>query len=328
MIGRNDPCLCGSGKKYKKCCENKETKSVQDVMMEEIESTLQTFYSTYPERKDIREYIELVQAWGPKLENALQRELIEAVVLDEFFYHHRIDIWQSYLKRTLKKIVRPSTRDLLARWEQPILFVGQIISVHDKYMEAKHLITEQVYQIRRENNKPIPEDMYVFAFIVDDGTDVAEHVLALSTLIFFPKEHKETFAAFKSEFEKSDMTSTEFLKVNHLKLWESLVAGGYAGEEFNDFQTEVMEQTKGFMTEKGLDSAELISTLEDYLIEQQPKARKAAAISAGAIRFAQERGLFGNQSFTVKEIAEHFGISASSLNKYYQELLAYVPVTA
>ncbi|NDP19930.1 MAG: hypothetical protein GZ091_02440 [Paludibacter sp.] len=21
-IGRNDPCPCGSGKKYKKCCEN------------------------------------------------------------------------------------------------------------------------------------------------------------------------------------------------------------------------------------------------------------------------------------------------------------------
>ena len=328
MIGRNDPCLCGSGKKYKKCCENKETKSVQDVMMEEIESTLQTFYSTYPERKDIREYIELVQAWGPKLENTLQRELIEAVVLDEYFYHHRIDIWQSYLKRTLKKIVRPSTRELLGKWEQPILFVGQIMTVHEKYMEAKHLITDKVYQIRRENNKPIPEDMYVFAFIVDDGSDVAEHVLALSTLIFFPKEHKDTFAAFKAEFKKSGLTAEQYLKENHLKLWESLVAGGYAGEEFNDFQTEVMQQTTAFMTEKGLESAELISTLEDYLIEQQPKARKAAAISAGAIRFAKERGLFGDNSFTVKEIAEHFGISASSLNKYYQELLAYVPVHA
>ena len=328
MIGRNDPCLCGSGKKYKKCCENKETKSVQQVMMEEIESTLQTFYSTYPERKDIREYIELVQTWGPKLEGALQRELIEAVVLDEFFYHHRTDIWQSYLKRSLKKIVRPSTRDLLASWEQPILFVGQILNVHEKYMEAKHIITDKVYQIRRENNKPIPEDMYVFAFIVDDGSAIEEHVLALSTLIFFPKEHKPTFDKYKSDFEKSGLSAIEFLKQNHLNLWESLVAGGYAGEEFNDFQTEVMEQTKSFLEEKGLESAELISTLEDYLIEQQPKARKSSAISAGAIRYAQERDLFAGVSFTVKEIAEYFGVSASSLNKYYQELLAYVPVTA
>ncbi|MCM1314205.1 MAG: SEC-C metal-binding domain-containing protein [Alistipes senegalensis] len=25
-IGDNDPCPCGSGKKYKKCCKNKENK--------------------------------------------------------------------------------------------------------------------------------------------------------------------------------------------------------------------------------------------------------------------------------------------------------------
>lgn len=24
-VGRNDPCPCGSGKKYKKCCANKAT---------------------------------------------------------------------------------------------------------------------------------------------------------------------------------------------------------------------------------------------------------------------------------------------------------------
>lgn len=24
-VGRNDPCPCGSGKKYKKCCLNKDT---------------------------------------------------------------------------------------------------------------------------------------------------------------------------------------------------------------------------------------------------------------------------------------------------------------
>ncbi|MFS8563433.1 MAG: SEC-C domain-containing protein [Rhabdochlamydiaceae bacterium] len=26
--GRNDPCPCGSGKKFKKCCESKTTKSL------------------------------------------------------------------------------------------------------------------------------------------------------------------------------------------------------------------------------------------------------------------------------------------------------------
>jgi len=28
-IGRNDPCHCGSGKKYKKCCMNKDKEAAQ-----------------------------------------------------------------------------------------------------------------------------------------------------------------------------------------------------------------------------------------------------------------------------------------------------------
>jgi len=32
QIGRNDPCHCGSGKKYKKCClENDANKSTSDI---------------------------------------------------------------------------------------------------------------------------------------------------------------------------------------------------------------------------------------------------------------------------------------------------------
>jgi len=30
-VGRNDPCTCGSGKKYKKCCLLKEEDSIQNT---------------------------------------------------------------------------------------------------------------------------------------------------------------------------------------------------------------------------------------------------------------------------------------------------------
>ena len=32
-IGRNDPCSCGSGKKFKKCCEAKQQRSRGATMM-------------------------------------------------------------------------------------------------------------------------------------------------------------------------------------------------------------------------------------------------------------------------------------------------------
>ncbi|MEO4052847.1 SEC-C domain-containing protein [Solibacillus sp. CAU 1738] len=327
MIGRNDQCPCGSGKKYKKCCEGKTQTTVTSVFNEEIEAVLQNFYGAYPERKDIREYIEIVQDWKPKLQTHLQGELIEAVALDEFFFHVRPDIWTGYLKRTIKKMVRPTTIELLSNWMQPEMFIGRVDAVEERHFKATHTLTKESYMIRRENNKPIPEGMHVFAFLLPDGSGQAMHMLAVSTLIFFPAEHAKVFDTFAKGYNNEQSVS-EFLKLNHLNFWMQLVDGGYAGEEFTSFETDVLEQAKNFLQERGRDSEKLVIVLEDYLVEQQPTARKAAAIAAGAIRFGQERELFEGKAFTVKEIAEGFGVSASSLNKYYQDLLAYQAVTA
>jgi hypothetical protein len=39
-IGRNDPCPCGSGKKYKKCCVNKlSEQEVEELYLKQLELT-------------------------------------------------------------------------------------------------------------------------------------------------------------------------------------------------------------------------------------------------------------------------------------------------
>ncbi|WP_303968793.1 SEC-C metal-binding domain-containing protein, partial [Sporosarcina ureae] len=53
MVGRNDSCPCGSGKKYKKCCERNEAVTVEDLLTDEMENILQTFYDIHPERPDV-----------------------------------------------------------------------------------------------------------------------------------------------------------------------------------------------------------------------------------------------------------------------------------
>ncbi|MCT6922740.1 SEC-C metal-binding domain-containing protein [Metasolibacillus sp.] len=322
MIGRNDPCLCGSGKKYKKCCEGKAQITSASLFNEEIETILQSFYEAYPQRKDIGQYIELVQAWSPKLQAHLQKELIEAVALDEFFFHVRPDIWTGYLKKVSKKTVRPATARLLEKWTSPAMFIGAISHIDEQYIHATHAITKENVKIRRENNKPIPEEMQIFTFLLPDGSEQEDHFLAVSTLIFFSSEYAKVFQKFAADYP-----SVEKATENHLAFWQLLVENGYAGEEFTSFEADVLTQVKQFLQQHALNEEQLIPIVEDYLIEQQPAARKAAAIAAGAIRFGQERSLF-EASFTVKEIAEHFGISAASLNKYYQDMLAYQLATA
>ncbi|HWK24167.1 MAG TPA: SEC-C metal-binding domain-containing protein [Ureibacillus sp.] len=328
MIGRNDPCPCGSGKKYKKCCEGKQQVTTEQVFLDEIEHVLQTFYNVYPEKKDIQDYIDIVKEWSPKLEAHLQRELIEAVALDDFFFNKRTDIWTNYLKRTMKKMIRPKMLELLNSWNQPTLFIGEVSAVEEKYFKAINALTNEVLYIRRESNRAIPDGMQVFAFLLPDGSEKENHYLAVSTLIFFPTNYKQAFENFANQFKQSNTPIEEYLREKHLNFWVGLVDSGYSGEEYTSFEIEVVEQSKQFLAEHDLEAPQLLTLLEDYLVEKKPKARKPAAIAAGSIRFAQERNLLNGVTFTIKEIAESFGVSASSLNKYYQELLEYesVPV--
>ncbi|MEG0260892.1 MAG: SEC-C metal-binding domain-containing protein [Lysinibacillus sp.] len=323
MIGRNDPCLCGSGKKYKKCCAGKQQISVETVSIDELERVLETFYNEYPERKDIQAYVDHVKAWQAKLDNFLQRELIEAIALDDFFFQQQPSIWTNYIIKAKKKVVRPSTLKVLENWVQPKLFIGTVTVVEENYFQATHVLTGESIYIRRENDKPIPEGMHVFAFTLPDGTNKEAHYLAVSTLIFFPHDHAKVFEQFTKAFHAKEITADMYINAEHLSFWTLLVANGYRGEEFTNFESGVLAQVKDFLLKHERESLPLLELLEDYLIECQPSARKEAAIAAGAIRYGQENGLFESLSMTVKEIAENFTVSASSLTKYYQELVSY-----
>lgn len=40
---------------------------------------------------------------GTETRKKLHKELVEAVALDEYFFHQRPDIWQNFLAKTAKK---------------------------------------------------------------------------------------------------------------------------------------------------------------------------------------------------------------------------------
>lgn len=324
MIGRNDPCPCGSGKKYKKCCQSKKTISIEEVQAEEVERILQTFYEEYPEKKDVKAYLEMVSEWRQSLDAYLPEEMIEAIVMDEFFFHQNPTIWQGYLEKQLKRTIRPSIIDVLKSWENPQVFIGEVIAVEEGYLTVKHILEEQMIYLRRESEKPVPTGVHLYCFILPDGTGQTNHYLAVSSLVFFPKDHHEVFKVLTSQFVKQKELSVEaYLKENQIGFWVSLGKDGYEGDEFTNFEAGVLLKAIAFLEDKGRDAEALVEVVEDYLVELQPNARKEVAIAAGAIRFGQAHALFEPLTITVKEIAEWFDVSTSSLNKYYKDLNDY-----
>ena len=324
MIGRNEPCLCGSGKKYKKCCKSKAAFSIEEVQVEELERILQVFYEEYPERRDIGDYLQVANKWKGSLQTHLIEEMIEAIAVDEFFFHHKPEIWIGYLDKQRKKIVRPSVLKVLENWNNPRAFIGEVVAVDEAYLSVKSIFEDETIQLRRESEKPVPVGVHLYCFILPDGTAKDNHYLAVSSLVFFPTDHHKVFKQFVKQFQsQKEQSVSTFLKENGIAFWKLIGEDGYGGEEFTDFEAGVIRQVIKFLTEKERESDKLVEVLEDYLVEQQPKARKEVAIAAGAIRFGQENGLFEPLQLTIKEIAEWFEISPSSLNKYYNDLNAY-----
>ena len=99
MVGRNDPCTCGSGKKYKKCCGKANVVDISTVIDEELDRILNGFVN---EGLGPREYGEIesrLRKWNSELRDVFEPELIDALATETYFYMDRVDVWQSYLKK-------------------------------------------------------------------------------------------------------------------------------------------------------------------------------------------------------------------------------------
>lgn len=105
-VGRNDPCPCGSGKKYKKCCLNKtklQIKQPEDLMESEEEKKrwLENYPAPAKEREEGRIY----------LEDFFDAESIE---IDKLVYlalmHRPIPVWS----REPEKVVEERKRAYLS----------------------------------------------------------------------------------------------------------------------------------------------------------------------------------------------------------------------
>jgi len=99
-VGRNDSCPCGSGKKYKKCCLDKDqTENVspsirRERSLREPVDTLRRKIVKFMEREEFRQYvIPAAKLYWRTLEEDLEPEPInetEVLSFNEWFIHDYI----------------------------------------------------------------------------------------------------------------------------------------------------------------------------------------------------------------------------------------------
>lgn len=327
MVGRNDPCICSSGKKYKKCCEREQEISIEEVRTEELDRVLQTFYDEYPERKDLPDLLAVMNDWKSKLDKYLFEEMIEAIAIDEFFFHTKPDIWLKYIEKQQKKAVRPAVEKVLGQWKRPSSMVAKVINIEEQFMLVKNIFTNEMIYLKRESEKPVPLGVHVFCFTLPDVSLKENYHLAISSLIFIPTDHSEVVTSFaKSMVEKTQEDPSDFLQKHLIDFWNLLGENGYNGGEFTEFEESILLDIMGRLENHNRNPKPLLTIIEDYLVTNQPNARKEAAVAAGAIRFGQEHKLFEGPYWSIKEIAEWYEVSTHSLNKYYKDINEFYSV--
>lgn len=334
MMERNDPCLCGSGKKYKKCCLGKNEVSVDTLVEEELQRVLAGMYEQ-PITPAIRAEYELYQReWTSKLSSFWDGEEIDYAVSEYFFYIARQDMWKRYLIKVLNDPIRSAVRSVVETWQDPIILLGKITGEKNGLLVIKEVLGDEIYYLEKEEDMPVDQDGVVFGVALRDNRIREKGVFIINSLLFV-KDENNSFANEISILAESSGfdNSYDFYKTHMIDIYHSILSKSEGSvteilkKELTDIQQEAMTifYSKLEFLEIKADYPDLMDNIVvTYLYEKQPKFKKPEVIAAAFLHALLEFDMFDNYWMTQKEVAKLFDVSVSSLTNQSVKIQEFI----
>jgi len=164
QAGRNDPCPCGSGKKYKKCCLSKDEEKVQlKQELENIKDVTDEFFTT-------KEYIE-ESGYPVTMFDHLLLEMLN--IIGEILHaYHKLDT--SETRRTLSVLLNGSKR-FYSTCQQ---CEYDCLSEPMKTISFKSLIDKglRIEEYPKSIQQPFSVNFFYFEFINDITWNLTEEI--------------------------------------------------------------------------------------------------------------------------------------------------------
>ncbi|MEK5040092.1 tetratricopeptide repeat protein [Sporosarcina sp. FSL K6-3457] len=330
MIGRNDPCLCGSGKKYKKCCALKNELSNDQLVDEELERVLIGYYdSALGNYADAMELERIDREWKSKLSKYMLLEEIEAFVAEYFVFVLRREQWNRYLLKTLNGPIRSATRAVLELWKNPIVLFGKTTMIYEDYFLVEEVLGHGMYTIDTEDIQ-VEENLLAFGVILPDSRQRENGLYFPGELIFIEDRDGAFVQQIESMAETSGQVSSyEFFKKHMIDIYKAIVERDVASVD-DLAQSELTLQQKEVVTIlveqlEELDSPPQVVEVGQmitigYLLTKKPTFRKPEVIAAAIFKAMHDFGILGPYEYAQTEIAELFGVSVSSIMKHMDML--------
>ncbi|RFB17362.1 hypothetical protein DZB84_09855 [Bacillus sp. HNG] len=332
VIGRNDLCTCGSGKKYKKCCGRSAVVSIDEVVENELNDIqhdmFQYAFHMYEETLDdvLEEYANIF-------------DKLPEDVYDLFSFFSRVwvvssipleekTILEEYVDIYGPKCSRPRTRDHLKKWKaaRPSAYTVTEVDERGTYMTVRDIFTENEHRVRiYETETEVEVGYFVFGTLLPAGANS----IFFPTFLELPTEFAGDMRNMILElFEKSgesnpvDFMSHEFINVFMVFMF------GKANVTAEDYQwktpkhKEVAEMFQIRMKEYDFEEDIIgigLSLWHKYCERKNPRIIKTGIYEA-ALVYMVEKIYSDEGTSTYEELAEEYDVSPSSVSSKFKEL--------
>ncbi|MBM7654713.1 SEC-C metal-binding domain-containing protein [Neobacillus cucumis] len=329
-INRNEPCPCGSGKKYKKCCGANDAISITDVLineMEEMQKQLLHFAFNHF-GYEINEDFEILEA-NLDIENDPDREFYEMIHSIWFSLFEELDdgetIVEQFIKAESGKIKRPKLKSILHTWTNARTIAGRVLDVNDNTLTVEDgFSAEQLETINLAESIQLEEGSFFIGILLP-----FEH-----RYVFFPAPLElpglnPDFAisyiedsSFDADYDSPQEYLTNFFidVISELPMVDGLVEADeldWPAPIYKEVAELLIEKLEPMLPPPVINAGVI---LWNQFCQKKQKRIQNPNIYVAALHYLLSTITPLEQGVSQKELAKLYGVSAGSISSIFSEI--------
>ncbi|MGD6804703.1 YecA family protein [Rossellomorea vietnamensis] len=339
-IGRNDPCECGSGKKFKKCCGRNAAVNIDGLVLGELEvlqAQLYDFIAVHNSEKLENDY----QDYFSKMKMMKKdQDIFEMAFLSWYGVTEKLEegltLAEQFVEKQSKTVGRPQTLASLEKWKAPRLAAGIVTSAKGSELVIQDTVEGETFNVKGANSE-IVEGCFFIGILLQNGTTY----LPFAQYFVYPGIAEICRDAMIEKMRKAGKDSVEeYLASDYLYLADhcfDLFTG--KGEQIaveaepvteteekesvaNPAYAEAVESMESFLKEQGEAPTSIekaAKLLTQYFESESPKIRNPQIYSASIVEVIKADTDL-KKDYLQKDLAEAFGVSANSISRRSKEM--------
>ncbi|RSK34365.1 SEC-C metal-binding domain-containing protein [Bhargavaea beijingensis] len=309
---RNDPCPCGSGKKYKKCCgAEKDRERLEREIDQDISRVLEGFFSAHPTPAELRELNAMRRDEGEVLASLHGEEEAGMIIGDLYFFQKRADIWNGYIRNAAEKERRGKVRTILEGFRDPLPLALLVTKADLRTVHVEDVLSGDAFHLTAGPTIRARSGDVLIGFFVEDAR-ADGRLLPLNSLVTAEGAEKETIGKLRQAASGQDARS--FFRAHPLAAYRLF---GHVIEEaaLPESVSGAAEALERFMIDEDLKDDRIIEGFFHYLGNKGDVPEGALA---GAVWHGIRSGTFG-LNWSLSETAGHFGTEPGAAQAFAQE---------